>query len=352
MLMTKFCVGSFVALFMLALGCGDDAKPKVKCPAGVVAGTVQACTCGDSGIGTQTCAMDLTLTDCICIAGGTAGTTAGATAGTTGVGVAGTTATSGTGGSDEDGGTSTAGTSGGTSGTSGGTAGTGATGPKQPPADGSQGSSCTMGGTACDGDLTCYTANATPVGFCTAKCTTDDDCKDIKGGTYTCSSPAGLGGVQACRASCTGLDDKSCPEFMSCTPVTGGFRCLYDAKDVGPVGTAKRWAKCASTSDCSGDLVCYTPPTSGGFPGGTAYLGFCTSSCTTADDCKDNPPTGTATAGCSTTTSQCRLICSAGGGGFPGGGGGGAVTCPDGMVCANPAGTGSRCMYEDTGGGI
>jgi hypothetical protein len=334
-----------------AVGCGDDGKAKEKCPAETVANeTVPGCSCGDAGtIGVQTCQMDGFLSECNCAGGagvaGVTGGTAGTIGGTSGTGsTAGTgSGVSGVGGTEDDGGVP-----GGESGTGGGdTAGTGgSTKPEQPKADGTELAACDpLAADSCDGDLICYSAvGATTVGFCTATCTNDDDCTSL-GAEFTCSTasggglPGGGGGTQSCRQTCTGEDDKSCPEFMSCMAVQGGFRCLYDEKDVGS-GDKKIWEKCEVTGDCSGDLTCYP------VIGSSAYQGFCTQPCTEAADC-GTPTSGDVEPHCGSSR-VCSLDC---GSGSPIGD---DKACPTGMVCGM-IGVGplaaKRCLYEATSSG-
>jgi hypothetical protein len=331
------------AVCALVMACGgDEEKDAEKCPATFVAGQTQVCACGDAGAGIQTCLDDGNLTECDCTGGGgTAGTTAGTTgtagttAGTTGTGVAGTTGTTaGTGASNVDGGTAGSGETP-DGGGGGDTDGGGSGGGDKPKDDGTQLSTCGASN-PCEGDLTCYTANATSVGYCTTTCTVDDDCKDLSGATYTCSS----GGE--CRIACDGVDDDSCPADMNCTEVMGGFRCLYDEKDVGD-GKAKIFEECTVAGDCSGDLVCYNPiPQGAPLPGGSSYTGHCAQPCAENSECTDEPSSGTAMLGCSTSSGACRLTCG-------GGGGGGGGTCPDGMTCVPGI---NRCAYADSTGGI
>lgn len=370
--------GTLIAVGCLALlaGCGSDSKKKEACPEGTKAGAEIACDCGKLGkVGKQTCQKDMTLTDCACPDDGS-GTDGGAGSGgstssgsggkgstggmTTGSGgKSGGSMSSGTGGksgggSDEDGGTTTPPTDGGSSG-----------GNVVPlPKDGNQLASCATG-VDCNMGLDCYNPQGPAEGFCTkAGCMSDDDCKGLAGGTYTCAMQSGL-----CVISCMGTDDKSCPDQMTCvqTGTTGGgggpggpggggggtpvYHCTYPEG----AGVAKQplWGKCTSftSADCDTDLVC-----SGiGFTmmGGTTP-GYCSEMCESADDCT-KPKTGAIDPTCVPS-------------GFGGGGpmmGGGMQTmhcaldcamntdgCPDGMTCImNPGfmgmGASSRCGYEN-----
>jgi hypothetical protein len=310
---------AFVSLAWGASACGDD-KKKDDCPDGAI--------CDDGG------------------SGGTAGS------GTAGSGTAGSgTAGSGTAGSGSAGtgsaGTGSAGTGSAGTGSAGtGSAGTGSAAVDKPKADGSELASCDPDAAmACTGELACYdAANATSVGFCTKTCTQDTDCSSL-GASFTCSSPTGQAGTQYCRQSCTGEDDTSCPMYMACLPVQGGFRCLYDEKDVG-TGTGKAWDECEQSGDCEGELVCY-PSGAQGF-GGTRYAGACTKACLEDADC-DAPSTGNVVPSCG-GGGNCVLDCAPAGGGM--GAADGGTTCPEGMDCANLGGGRMRCMYVDTTGGV
>jgi hypothetical protein len=331
-------------LTLLFWGCGgDDTETAEKCAAGTVAGAVVDCACdGDAGVkGMQTCQDDGFLSSCDC-SGGAAGTNAG-TAGTNG-GTAGTNS-------------GTAGTTSGTAGTTSGTAGTasdddagvvvppvdgGAQTDTKPPSDGSQLSTCTTGGTACMGDLGCYTASiAGGVGYCTTTCTMDTDCAALTGATYTCSAAAvggglpggggGIGNTRYCRIACTGVDDTSCPANMACIDAdgAGSFRCLYDAKDLG-TGDVAIYGKCSVSGDCAGENVCY----------GSSQIssGFCAQPCQMDTDCTEMAATGDITPTCSTNSSACRLQCGQG------------DTCPDGMACNQLGRCGYAATQPDAGG--
>lgn len=368
--------GTLIAVGCLALvaACGSDSKKKTPCPEGTKAGAQLPCDCGDLGkVGTQICGMDMNLTDCMCPNGsksdggtggagsmssgsGGKGSTGGMTSGTGGKGSSGgmTSGSGGkTGGSDEDGGTTTP--------TDGGTTGGGTVTPL--PMDGNQLASCASG-VDCNKGLDCYNPAGPAQGFCTkAGCMSDDDCKSLTGGTYTCAMPGGL-----CELGCKGTDDKSCPDQMACvqTGTTGGgggpggpggggggtpvYHCTYPEG----AGVAKQplWGKCTSFTsvDCETDLVC-----SGiGFTMTGTTPGYCAEMCTKADDCT-KPKTGAITPTCVAS-------------GFGGGGqmmGGGMQMmhcaldcamstdgCPDGMKCImNPGfmgmGASSRCGYEN-----
>jgi hypothetical protein len=261
-------------------------------------------------------------------------------------GTGGRSGSSGSGGSmsgDEDGGTTTS--------KDGGSSGGGTVMPL--PMDGNQLASCETG-VDCNKGLDCYNPQGPAQGFCTkAGCTSDDDCKGLTGGTYTCA----MNGL--CVIECMGTDDDSCPDQMACVQTSGGggpggggqatFHCTYPEG----AGVAKQpvWGKCTSlmSTDCETDLVC-----SGlGFTmtGGTSP-GYCAEMCESADDCT-KPKTGAIEPTC---------VASGFGGGPMGGGmqmmhctldcATNTDGCPDGMKCImNPGfmgmGASSRCGYEN-----
>jgi hypothetical protein len=254
----------------------------------------------------------------------------------------------GTGGSmssDEDGGTTTPPKDGGSTGGE----------PVMPlPMDGNQLASCETG-IDCNKGLDCYNPQGPAQGFCTkAGCMSDDDCKGLTGGTYTCAMNG------QCVIDCMGTDDDSCPDQMACvqTGTTGGgggpggggtpvYHCTYPEG----AGVAKQpvWGKCMSlmSTDCETDLVC-----SGlGFSMTGTTSGYCAEMCESADDCT-KPKTGAIEPTC---------VASGFGGGGPMGGGMQMMHCtldcatntdgcPDGMTCImNPGfmgmGATSRCGY-------
>ncbi len=361
MSMTKWCcLGVFALSIVSAVGCGSNSPAKRdKCPAGTAANQpVPGCLCGDAGIkGVQTCGTDGFLSICVC-GGGSSGNGGGSGDGASGSNSAGNAGStgggSGTTASGDDGGVAGKGGGSGTSGgAGGGGAGSGSPAPTKPPADGSQLAACDpASSTSCTAPLSCYTANnATPVGFCTKTCTMNSDCTAL-GSMFTCSTatgvgfPGGGGGTQYCRQACSGLDDTSCPQFMSCKAVQGGYRCLYDQKDVGK-GNVAEWKACTGSGDCTGDLICFGGGVlTGTGPGGMSYQGFCTQPCKATADCTDTPPTGDVKADCNTAVGECRLNCTRMLGQ--------TKKCPDGMTCAAILGTGGgamRCVYSATSSG-
>lgn len=306
--------GVCLALALGALACGDDAaKDKnVDCPDGGV--------CADSTGGSM---LD------------------GSTAGSGGANAGNGSSNAGTGAA----GNGTAGT--GTAGN--GTAGTTAPAVGKPATDGTQFAACDPDDDAsCGNDLACYTADgATPVGYCTKTCTMDTDCTAL-GASFSCSSATQAVPTQYCRSTCAGADDDSCPAMMSCLQVTGGFRCLYDTKDLGS-GTAAAWHKCEISGDCTGELVCY--PEGAATQGGATYAGACTGTCTMDEDCTNVPTTGNVTPTCG-GGSNCVLNCGAANPGGAPAPDAGTLVCPDGMECASLGAGRMRCMYIDTTGGI
>jgi hypothetical protein len=305
--------------------------------------------------------MDMKLTDCKCPTGsGTDGGTGGSGSMSSGsggdtstggmnTGTGGKKAGGGSGGStssDEDGGTTTPPKDGGSSGE-----------PVMPlPMDGNQLASCETG-IDCNKGLDCYNPQGPAQGFCTkAGCMSDDDCKGLTGGTYTCATNG------QCVIDCMGTDDDSCPDQMACVQTSGGggpggggggmpvYHCTYPEG----AGVMKQplWGKCTSFTsvDCDTDLTC-----SGlgfGMMGGTTP-GYCAESCMTADDCT-KPKTGAIEPTC--------VASGFGGGGQMGGGmqmmhcaldcATNTDGCPDGMTCImNPGfmgmGATSRCGYEN-----
>ncbi|HEX2675973.1 MAG TPA: hypothetical protein VHM19_05020, partial [Polyangiales bacterium] len=304
---------------MTLAACGSDSK-KADCPDGAV------CTAGTGGDATG--------------GGSGSGAGAGGSSGMTG---------SGNAGSGGSGSGSNAGSGGSTGSAGSGGSGTQAEG--KPANDGTKLAACDPRDMmSCGMDLSCYTAGgATQVGFCTTACTMDSDCTAL-GSAFTCSTTAQQGMMNYCRQTCTGTDDKSCPMYMSCTQVQGGFRCLYDAKDLGS-GTGGEWDKCQISGDCTGDLTC----TGGRQSQFGNYFGACTSPCMMDADCKNAPSTGTIKPTCQAAgpggSGHCTLRCTptlngsggTGGSGSGGtGGSGAAAECPDGMSCAIDGGGGGN----------
>jgi hypothetical protein len=295
--------------------------------------------CGDAAVGIQTCQANQTLTACNCGAAGTAGTEANG----------GTLDGGGPGGGGKTGGSGTSGGTGASTGDDAGTvepmlndAGMPVTKPVKAATDGTQGAACTDS-TDCTDSRKCYNASgATPVGYCTSTCTDDSDCTGL-GDSFACSTATLGATTRYCRQSCSGTDDQTCPKLMSCTAVTGGFRCLYDAKDIGS-GTGKAYDECLGSGDCSGSLVCYASGVVLNI-GGMSYRGFCTQTCRSDNDCSENPATGEAAPTCD-NDGTCGLGCTSLLGL-------GAPACPDEMKCISSGLLAQHCLYlKKASGGI
>jgi hypothetical protein len=330
--------GFFVLLLLASttVGCGDDAQGAALCPAGVIANTMGlACVCNmETGeMGTQSCGMDLTLTECVC-SGAMAGTAPG-TGGTTPVGGAsgGMGMTGGAGGATggmgmpggAGGATGGMGMTGGTGGGDGGMPMTDGGGETTLPEDGNQLAVCETG-VDCNKGFDCYTAGPGP-GHCTAVCANDGECDGIAGAGYTCSF-AGL-----CEVACEGEGDTiSCPAHMECTLVGGGgggaFRCVYPAGGGVEPGTGEPWSICMGDMDCNDGMPCIGDAADG--------VGTCAEECSMADDCT-MPSSGDIAPECvqvGPMQSACRLGC-----------GGGSGSCPDGMECVGFGPGGGFCDY-------
>lgn len=319
-----------LALGLVACGSSDKKEP---CPEGFVAGQTVACMCEDMSQGIHTCQPDGNLDDCACAPGGGAGGTTGATGATGGAGGTTNTSTGATGGVGGAGSGGAGGT--GTEPADGGTmpdvdaGGGGGTGAVDLPMDGNQGAIC-VDGTDCNQGLDCYAAGPGQ-GYCTATCTTDDECTGLSGAEYTCST-----NDQVCRVICQDENDTaSCPENMVCVDTGGGgggsFRCKYP--EASATGAGEPWSSCASAMDCADGMACAGVALAG--------TGYCAAACMQNDECPAAPDSSSITATCVPS-------------GFMGGGGGGVCAlecfgamdgCPDGMTCIN-SGFSYRCGYQ------
>jgi hypothetical protein len=316
-----------LAVAALVLGaCGDDASGGEPCKEGMMAGDTFPCLC-DEARGVQVCGEDDKLSACDCT-----GPDGGVipTGGTGGI----ITETGGMGGTGAAGGT------GGTGGVGGDPLGDGGlpvvdsgTEFVGPPSDGTPLSTCDVGDAASCGDgLTCYNSGAGP-GYCTPECAAPTDC-DGMGDNVGCSQGA-------CRYTCTGVEDTSCPMFMECIEaVPGTFRCNYP-EDVNtpppPAGDGTLYSVCTETSDCMEGLRC------------NAY-DHCTHDCMEASECEpattgDLDPTcspNTSVMGQEIVGSGCRFTCDVLAD---------PDVCPEGLSCT-PSFGGGRCSAASGGGGL
>lgn len=371
-------------LLMLGAGCHTASDDELPCPEGIKAGAQVPCSCKSGPIktGTQTCQKNLTLGACQCgmaanpAANGDGGEPMTTTNGVEGGGGSG--ATAGTGGhkgggkdssssgGHRDGGTSPSSSDGGgTSAPDGGTImGNDGGGTVTPlPDDGNQLAVCETN-IDCNKGLDCYDPGDQSKGSCSKVCSTDDDCKGLAGGAYTCLTALGV-----CAIECAGTDDARCPAQMTCqnTGLFGGLPQVGGASDAGETnpnfhcaypngaGVQKHpaWDRCTSgdSLDCDKELVC------NGINSTMSGIGYCTQGCVTNDDCKAMPSSGAITPTCVPVVGfggprapvdlRCALDCTTNTDG-----------CPTGMTCTpvvgvgqgpmgTPTLTGSRCEYAN-----
>ena len=163
----------------------------------------------------------------------------------------------------------------------------------------------------CASGLSCYGSGP---GFCTETCASDNDCTDLVGVDFTCSS-----NTSQCRATCSAAGaDAECPSGFACVDESGGPHCTLPPEQ----GTHDRTLleacdRAHGDADCVDGLLCYRPSQSH-----IDGPGFCTASCGRGGKaCKNSPP-GTAVE-CNGTA--CRFPCS-------------NSDCPPGMACEEYAG--------------
>ncbi len=163
---------------------------------------------------------------------------------------------------------------------------------------GSVGGSCAQGSDCLGGVCLTPSANGWPGGYCSAWCTTDDDC----GTGNVCAEKNGAGrGV--CVAGCTTTADCGGRAGYACSDLGFGKRgCTPSGTGSGGVGDP-----CTSVADCSGGQNAVCVPAAGGMPGG-----YCTVTCGSAGtSCPSGSHCGFGTAGSvcvksCTSTADCR----------------------------------------------
>lgn len=183
-------------------------------------------------------------------------------------------------------------------------------------------------------------------GVCTSESGLTPGCVVDDPGNATAGACYFSGCESAC--DCPAPPDMAFEDQVTCDDVIGDSAndCYIDCSG---------GAECPDGMFCFLDVICFNgeppPPATGyadcvnndGCPNANEgcitdadppNLGFCTSSCTTVDDCNPSPETGDAPAVCMDLTGddmgECYLDCSDG------------QTCPDGMVC----GLDSFCAWE------
>jgi hypothetical protein len=319
-----WCLVSISLLTMSQAGCGSSSKKGgTPCPSKTAVGAVLICTCG-AAKGTQTCQVDMTVTECSCGAsdGGTAGTGGNSSnSSQSGSGSAGASGSGGKSGAGGSGGSGTA-TDAGASGSGGGAA---------LPMNGNQLAVCTHVQGDCNKGFGCVSPNPPGQGYCSKTCMMAADCAGLapSGSMYTCTA----GGL--CQLGCmNAMDTTTCAAGMTCQAAGGGggmmsYRCKYPApaSDAGTMmaGTTVEWGKCMRTTDCAMGLTCVGAALS------MSRTGFCSKTCMMNTDCSTKPGTGTIAPTCvaagGRAARSCALACGMGG-----------STCPDGMTCGMAGG--------------